>query len=51
MTPERYYQIEVQGAPLTDEEKEAGWHFCDEWDFMLVGPGTPEQEACLCTTP
>ena len=29
-----------------------GWHFCVEWDFLLVGPPTPEwgddPRRCLC---
>lgn len=25
-----------------------GWHFCADWDFMLVGPVDPEWECCTC---
>lgn len=25
-----------------------GWHFCPEWDYMWIGPGCPEMEACCC---
>jgi hypothetical protein len=31
---------------LTKEEYNAGWHFCCEWDGMLIGPGMPEFEEC-----
>jgi len=33
---------------LTPEEVAAGWHFCFDWDGLLVGPGMPEIEACRC---
>lgn len=33
---------------LTPEEIEAGWHFCPEWDGLLVGPGLEELDSCLC---
>lgn len=23
-------------------------HFCPEWDGLLVSPGMPEMDACLC---
>lgn len=28
--------------------RDSGWHYCPDWDFLLVGPGTPEMEACCC---
>jgi len=28
--------------------KDAGWHFCPDWDFMLIGPEWPEMECCTC---
>lgn len=34
--------------PLEPEEEEAGWHFCPEFGYKLVGPGTPEQDMCEC---
>jgi len=24
------------------------YHYCNDWDFMLVKPGDIEMEACLC---
>ena len=33
---------------LTEEELKAGWHFCWEFDGLLVGPGMMEQEFCHC---
>jgi hypothetical protein len=36
-------------ARLTTEEQRDGWHFCPEWDGLLVGPGmTTELESCSC---
>jgi hypothetical protein len=23
-------------------------HYCPDWDYLLIGPGMPEMEACLC---
>ena len=34
--------------PLTAEEISQGWHFCPEFDFLLVGPRQPEQDFCDC---
>lgn len=33
---------------LTKEESEAGWHWCPDWDGLIVGPSTPEAECCTC---
>jgi hypothetical protein len=34
---------------LTPEERAKGWHFCPEWDDLLLGPGMEaELEACRC---
>lgn len=32
----------------TPEEIEAGWHFCPEVDFLLIGPGMLEMDNCDC---
>lgn len=50
MTPQRYAEIELDcNAQLTQEEREQGWHFCPDWDYMLVGPETPaELQGCCC---
>jgi hypothetical protein len=31
---------------LTDSETAHGWHFCPEWDGLLIGPGMWEFEHC-----
>lgn len=33
---------------VTDEEYAQGWHFCDIWDDMLIGPEMPEWDCCIC---
>lgn len=49
MTDERYHHLnDVEGARLTEEEARAGWHWCREWDFLLVGPEMPELQSCSC---
>lgn len=48
MTPERYNELMSDDtAKLSHEEMAAGWHFCPDWDDLLVGPGMPEAESCV----
>lgn len=48
MIPERYKELSKSNSlPLTQEEIKAGWHFCYEYDGMLVGPGM-DVAGCLC---
>ena len=35
---------------LTPYEIREGWHFCYEFDGLLVGPGMFELKACKCLT-
>lgn len=51
MDRERYIELDNSGTGLTKEEWEAGWHWCYEWDGMLVGPNTPEALCCSCSHP
>lgn len=37
-----------EGLTLTEDELKEGWHFCHEWDGLLVGPGMKEGEVCRC---
>lgn len=48
MTKQRYWDIEIRGSMLTQDEMDEGWHFCCERDQMLIG--MPEMDACLCGT-
>lgn len=36
---------------LSEEEISEGWHWCPDWDGLLVGPGMPEQNGCQCNIP
>ena len=55
MTDERYNTLNndlgLLGhyiADLTSEEINEGYHFCYEWDGLLIGPGMPELRVCQC---
>jgi hypothetical protein len=36
---------------LTGQEKAEGWHYCPDWDGLLIGPGMGEMEWCICGEP
>lgn len=50
MTKERYNKLmDDLNLSISKEEWDEGWHFCSDWDFLLVGPDTPlEKESCTC---
>jgi hypothetical protein len=48
VTKERYELLMNDQAMLTPEEIKEGWHFCHEWDDLLVGPGMEEVHVCTC---
>jgi hypothetical protein len=33
---------------LTSEEMKQGWHYCPDWDFLLIHPDNAEGESCTC---
>ena len=33
---------------LTEEEIKEGWHFCEEWDGLLIHKSWKEAECCIC---
>lgn len=40
MTDERYNALmSNEDLELTPSEIAKGWHFCCEWDALLIGPG------------
>lgn len=52
MTNERYWQLcKDDNEKLTNTELSEGWHFCREWDYLLIGPGMSEIEVCCCILP
>lgn len=49
MTKERYNALMADdGAELDKEEITLGWHFCCEFDGLLVGLGMGELDCCTC---
>ncbi len=49
MTRTRWIRLmDDDDAQLTEREVAAGWHWCAEWDGLLVGPGMGELECCRC---
>jgi len=52
MTKERYKNLlENIEATFTPEEIKEGWHFCNDYDGLPVGPDSPEVEFCTCEDP
>ena len=49
MNNKRWQELERKGEGLTKEEISEGWHWCPEWDDMLIGPEMHmEWEICNC---
>ena len=49
MEAERWIELmDSDSAELTDAELSEGWHWCEDWGDMLVGPGMHEYEMCDC---
>lgn len=48
MTSDRWDDIHYRNQSITPEEFERGWHFCPDWDLLLVGPGMEELSCCTC---
>lgn len=48
----RYEELSEGPDPqqLTEEEMKEGWHFCADWDYLLVGVEMPEYKYCTCET-
>jgi len=50
MTMNRYNDLFMSGKEITNEELSRGWHYCPDWDMMIVRKGYHEGELCLCDT-
>lgn len=49
MNNERWQHLERTGEAPTPEERTEGWHYCPEWDEMLIGPSMEmEWDCCVC---
>jgi len=49
MDRERYIRIQNGAEDLTPEEVEDGWHFCPDWDDMLIHVDDDEFQCCPCS--
>ena len=46
---ERLAELNKPDAQLTYSEMKLGYHFCPDWDYMLVGPHCKEEwDCCHC---
>ena len=50
MTYARYEDLQWGTGPaqLTEDEMKMGWHWCLEWDDMLIHPAMAEYAHCSC---
>lgn len=49
MDRERWMDIEYNDSKRTADEIAEGWHFCGNWNEMLLGPGMHEfDDGCGC---
>lgn len=48
MTTDRYHELMNGESQLTPEEIVEGYHFCREFDGLVVGPNDSEMEFCQC---
>ena len=49
MDRERYIRIQNGTEDLTPEEVEDGWHFCPDWDDMLIHVDDDKFQCCPCS--
>ena len=49
MTNKRYNDLSaVDPESMSEDEVKEGWHYCWEFDGLLVGPGMGELNWCTC---
>jgi hypothetical protein len=48
MSDDRYQELMETDGTLSAEEIADGWHWCEEFDGMLVGPGMWGVAECEC---
>lgn len=49
MTDKRYSELMHNiDLTLTEEEIKEGWHFCQDWDGLLIHTSWKEYECCHC---
>ena len=44
------WNVDYEGGscPNCHGKREDGGHFCPEWDYMFIFPGSKEAECCIC---
>lgn len=40
--------MDDESKELTSDEQQKGWHFCTEWDGLLIHPSDEESRSCKC---
>lgn len=51
MTNERWtHLMEDETLRLTQDELNEGWHFCPDWDGLLINTHSHEGKFCTCLT-
>ena len=48
MTDERWRTLMCGLDALSKDEIEEGWHWCPDWDGLLVGPDSGKALFCEC---
>jgi len=48
MSDSRRQMLEYAYAFLTEDEIAGGYHFCAEFDYIMVGPDDWEWDVCIC---
>ena len=38
----------IRDGSLTPEEISVGWHYCRNWEWVLIGPGNSKMDSCNC---
>jgi hypothetical protein len=49
MNKQRIIDLQKSETELTEEEVKQGWHFCPDFDDLLIGPGNVEAFVCNCS--
>lgn len=48
MNEQRWHELGIHGGSLTADEIKEGWHFCPDWDCLLICKDWPEMSGCTC---
>jgi hypothetical protein len=45
------YMLIERSSTIPTHRVKQGWHWCDDWDDMLIGPGMDALVGCTCKWP